>query len=243
MLCLDKQVMSLALCSSQTRKIKLITEQTMVGVLSNEGIDVQKKEGNPQPYLASMESVHQDNIWTCEPRTDHIFHRPFVMARVLDAGSGDAFTGRTSELRGKDIDPQPNRVGFNQDYPKTTPQQCPVAFKCVTNISVKTTPQQCPVAFKCVYNKSGLLSNELMKVCEKEGNYSPTLSPSDELQNEKAIITNGNILARFSATNDVQAKDGRHLGRYTSRRSRVSAAVKAAMLLQRDCALAAMGRR
>ena len=45
----------------------------------------------------------------------------------------------------------------------------------------------------------------------------------------------------FSATNDVQAKDCRHLDcRHTSRRSRVSAAVKAAMLLQRDCALAAM---
>ena len=43
-------------------------------------------------------------------------------------------------------------------------------------------------------------------VCEKEVNYSPTLSPSDELQNEKAIITNENNLARFSATNDVQAK-------------------------------------
>ena len=90
------------------------------------------------------------------------------MARALDAGSGDTFTGRTSELRGKDIDPQPNRVGFNQDYLKTTPQQCPVAFKCVYNKSVKTTLQQCPVAFKCVYNKSGLLSNEWMKVCEKE---------------------------------------------------------------------------
>ncbi len=127
----------------------------MVGVFSNEGIDVQKKEGNPQPYLASMESVHQDDIWTCEPRTDHIFHRPFVMAHALDAGSCDAFTSRTSELRWKDIDPQPNRVGFNQDYPKTTPQECPIAFKCVNNIlSVKTTPQQCPVAFKCVKNKS-----------------------------------------------------------------------------------------
>ena len=83
-----------------------------------------------------------------------------------------------------------------------------------------------------------------MKVCEKEGNYSPTLSSSDELQNEKAIITNGNNVARFSATNDVQAKDCRHLDcRHTSRRIRVSAVVKAAMLLQRDCALAAMGYR
>ena len=119
MLCLDKQVILVkanALCSSQTRKIKL-TEQTTVGAFSNEGIDVQKQEGNPQPYLASMESVHQDNIWTCKPRTDH---RPFVMARALDAGSCDAFTGRTSELRGKEIDPQQNRIGFNQDYPKTT---------------------------------------------------------------------------------------------------------------------------
>jgi hypothetical protein len=122
MLRLDKRVMSLELCSSQTRKIKL-TEQTMVGVLSNEGIDVQKMEGT-KPYLASMESVHQDNIWTCEPRTDHIFHRPFVMARTLDAGSGDSFTCRTSELRGKDIDPQQNREEFTQDYPKTTPQVC-----------------------------------------------------------------------------------------------------------------------
>jgi hypothetical protein len=69
------------------------------------------------------------------------------------------------------------------------------------------------------------------------------LSPSDELQNEKAMITNGNNSARFSATNDVQAKDCRPLGRYTSRWSRMSAAVKAAMLLQRDCALAAMRRQ
>ena len=74
MLYLDKQVRANALCASQTRKFKL-TEQTMVGVLSNEGIDVQKKEGNPQPYLASMESVHQDNctfedIWTLKARTD-----------------------------------------------------------------------------------------------------------------------------------------------------------------------------
>ncbi len=34
------------------------------------------------------------------------------MARAIDAGSGDAFTGNTSELRGKDIDAQQNRVGF-----------------------------------------------------------------------------------------------------------------------------------
>ena len=34
------------------------------------------------------------------------------MARALDAGSDDAFTGRTSELRGKETDPQPDRVGF-----------------------------------------------------------------------------------------------------------------------------------
>ncbi len=36
------------------------------------------------------------------------------MARALDAGSGDAFTGRTSELRGKETDPQLDRVGFKQ---------------------------------------------------------------------------------------------------------------------------------
>jgi hypothetical protein len=153
MLCLDKQVRANALCSSQTRKIEF-TEQTMMGVLSNDGIDAQKKEGNPQPYLASMESVYQDNIWTREVRIDHIFHCPFVMARALDAGSCDAFTGRTSELRGKETDPQPNRVGFKQDYPKTTPQQCLVAFECVYNKSVKPTPQQWPAPFKCVYNKS-----------------------------------------------------------------------------------------
>ena len=83
-----------------------------------------------------------------------------------------------------------------------------------------------------------------MKICEMEGNHSPTLSPSNELQNEKAIDTNGNKMARFSATNDVQAKDYRHLDcRHTSRRSRVSAAVKTAMLRQRDRALATTGRR
>ena len=75
MLYLDKQVRANALCTSQTKKIEL-TEQTMVGVLSNEGINARKKEGNPQPYLASMDSVHQDNctfedIWTGEARTDH----------------------------------------------------------------------------------------------------------------------------------------------------------------------------
>ncbi len=36
------------------------------------------------------------------------------MARALDAGSGDAFIGRPSELRGKEKDPQPDRVGFKQ---------------------------------------------------------------------------------------------------------------------------------
>ena len=36
------------------------------------------------------------------------------MARTLDAGSGDAFTWRTSELRWKETDPRPNRVGFKQ---------------------------------------------------------------------------------------------------------------------------------
>ena len=46
MLYLDKQVRANALCTSQTRKIEL-TEQTMVGVLSNEGINARKKEGNP----------------------------------------------------------------------------------------------------------------------------------------------------------------------------------------------------
>ncbi len=90
-----------------------------------------------------------------------------------------------------------------------------------------------------MYNESGLLSTEWMKVCEKEGNYSPTHSLSDELQNEKNIVTNRKI-GEISATNDVQAKDCRHLGRYTLRWSCVSAAGKVAMLLQRDCALAAM---
>ena len=37
------------------------------------------------------------------------------MARALDAGSDDAFTGSTSELRERGVDPQPNRVGFKQE--------------------------------------------------------------------------------------------------------------------------------
>ncbi len=40
------------------------------------------------------------------------FHRPFVMERALDDGSNDAFTSSTSELRGKETDPQQDRVGF-----------------------------------------------------------------------------------------------------------------------------------
>ena len=36
------------------------------------------------------------------------------MASALDAGSDDAFTGRTSELRGKETDPKQDRVGFKQ---------------------------------------------------------------------------------------------------------------------------------
>ena len=48
------------------------------------------------------------------PGDQIIFHRPFVMARALDAGSDDAFAGRTSELRGKEMDPKPDRVGFKQ---------------------------------------------------------------------------------------------------------------------------------
>ncbi len=47
-------------------------------------------------------------------RDQIVSHRPFVMARALDAGSGDAFTGRTSELRGKEKDPQPDRVRVKQ---------------------------------------------------------------------------------------------------------------------------------
>jgi hypothetical protein len=44
------------------------------------------------------------------------------MARALDAGSDDAFTGRTSELRGKEKDPQPDRVGFKQSLPSPAEQ-------------------------------------------------------------------------------------------------------------------------
>ena len=36
------------------------------------------------------------------------------MARALDAGSDDAFTGHTSELCWKETDPQQDRVGFKQ---------------------------------------------------------------------------------------------------------------------------------
>jgi hypothetical protein len=63
------------------------------------------------------------------------------MAHAVDAGSCDAFTGCTPELRRMEIDPQPNRVGFKQDYPKTTPEQYPVAFKCVNNKSVRPKPR------------------------------------------------------------------------------------------------------
>ena len=50
------------------------------------------------------------------------------MARALDAGSDDAFTGRTSELRGKETDPQPDRVGFEPNTRTAIPlrQQDPV---------------------------------------------------------------------------------------------------------------------
>ncbi len=55
------------------------------------------------------------------------------MARALDAGSGDAFTGRTSELRGKEKGPQPDRVGFRHSahallaasVPSTSPIRIP----------------------------------------------------------------------------------------------------------------------
>ena len=36
------------------------------------------------------------------------------MARAFDAGSDDALTCITSELGGKETDPQPDRVGFKQ---------------------------------------------------------------------------------------------------------------------------------
>ncbi len=36
------------------------------------------------------------------------------MARALDAGSGDAFTSSTSELRWKETGPQQERVGFKR---------------------------------------------------------------------------------------------------------------------------------
>ncbi len=68
MLCLDKQVRANALCASQTRKFKL-TEQTMVGVLTNEGIDVQKKEGNAQPSSV---------VWCI-----HNVHSQYIVSRIL----------------------------------------------------------------------------------------------------------------------------------------------------------------
>ncbi len=37
-------------------------------------------------------------------------HGPFVLARALDAESGDAFTGRTSERRGNETYPQQSKV-------------------------------------------------------------------------------------------------------------------------------------
>ena len=46
------------------------------------------------------------------------------MARALDAGSGDAFTGRTSELRGKKTAPQSNRVGVKQVMHASTLNIC-----------------------------------------------------------------------------------------------------------------------
>ena len=40
------------------------------------------------------------------------------MARALDAVSGDAYAGRTSELRGNDAGPEPNRIGFKHTCPQ-----------------------------------------------------------------------------------------------------------------------------
>ncbi len=128
----------------------------MVGVLSNEGINALEKEGNPQPYMASMESVHHGNftfeeIWPRKARTDHV-----------------------SMLR------------------NTTTKQClrlPLSIHlCYATKSEKTKPQQWYIAFQCVNTKSGSFSNKGMQVCEKEGNYSPTLAQSMELQDKKAIF-------------------------------------------------------
>ena len=44
MLYLGKQVKADVLCTSQTRKIEL-TKQTMVGVVSNKGINAREKRG------------------------------------------------------------------------------------------------------------------------------------------------------------------------------------------------------
>ncbi len=57
LLYLDKQVRADTLCASQNQK----TKETMVGLLSNEEIYAWNMEENPQPYLAYMRPVHQDN--------------------------------------------------------------------------------------------------------------------------------------------------------------------------------------
>ena len=59
------------------------------------------------------------------------------MARAPDAGSDDAFTGRTSELRGKETDPQPNRqVGFKQQVS---------GWRCCTALLGRVAPRSSAV--------------------------------------------------------------------------------------------------
>ena len=100
MLYLDKQVRANALCTSQTRKIEL-TEQTMVSVLSNGGIDAREKEGSSQPYPEFMESVHQDDgtfedIWPLPQRAPPC-------------------TGTSVNWWRYTVDILPSRIGINMD--------------------------------------------------------------------------------------------------------------------------------
>ena len=61
------------------------------------------------------------------------------MARALDAGSDDSFTGRTSELRGKETDAQQDRVGFKQVMSSLDVEEAPANGLETTKTTVTPT--------------------------------------------------------------------------------------------------------
>ncbi len=66
--------------------------------------------GSVDPFEAETALLVGRSYSVTSEIESYYLHRPFAIARKLDAGSGDAFTGLPLGQRGKEMGPQPDRV-------------------------------------------------------------------------------------------------------------------------------------